>query len=340
MATYNVGDKVRIISQRGENWNRLGEMDKYCGTVMTIRKNNFGGFDDLYLMEEDKHENFGSGWCWSDNDIVALVNEVKDEKPEYKVGDRVIIEESNVECLQKFAGVEGVIERIDPNPKSTHPYWIVSDVNEYGVYCKVKCLAPEKKTEETPKFKVGDRVRIKGDADDFTTSIDGKIGEVVKVFDKDIEVRIDGSSLTWFIYHYNAELVPEEKPEEKIVITHDGKTTTATKYVNDEVVEKATARCAPEDTFDFKVGAELALERLMEKVNPPKKPEKSKYYTGKIVCVGDFPPFIPIPCFTIGKIYDVVDGEITADDGWISDGYIDLDDICCSLGHKFIPLVS
>jgi hypothetical protein len=62
---------------------------------------------------------------------------------------------------------------------------------------------------------------------------------------------------------YTFELVVDEK----IVITHDGKITTATMYREDGTKETATARCAPEDKFDFSVGAKLAMERLMEKVS-------------------------------------------------------------------------
>ena len=207
MGKYNVGDKVRIISERGEFWNPNGKMDKYTGTVMTVRGNAFGR-DDLYRMEEDKHEN-GHGWCWSDEDIVGLV------KDEYKVGDRVIIEESNVEWLDEFAGVEGTIDRINYDSPTGHEYHVKSAKNPYGVWCKVKCLASENK--------------------------------------------------------------PAEKTEEKIVITHDGKTTTATLYRVDGTTETATARCAPEDTFDFTVGAALAMERLTEKVTPKWKFETGDY---------------------------------------------------------------
>lgn len=66
--------------------------------------------------------------------------------------------------------------------------------------------------------------------------------------------------IKWFDEWYKFELVPNEE----IVITHDYKTTTATMYRGDEKVV-ATARCAPEDKFDFVVGAKLAMERLAEK---------------------------------------------------------------------------
>jgi hypothetical protein len=60
---------------------------------------------------------------------------------------------------------------------------------------------------------------------------------------------------------------------EKIVITHDGKTTLARLYEDNKVVKSAEAKCSPDDEFDFLVGAKVAFERLTgttPKVEPPK----------------------------------------------------------------------
>lgn len=246
---YNVGDKVRIISKRGNRWNSSGKMDKYCGTVMTIRKSD--GY--LHFMEEDKHENCGMGWCWSDDDIVEVV---KDETPKYKIGDRVIVDESNIEGIVHFKGkdLEGIITRISSNPESTHPYMVSTELNPMGIFCSVKGLAPEKK-----------------------------------------------------------------EAEEKIVITHDGKTTTATLYRVDGTVEIATARCAPEDTFNFTVGAKIAMERLEEKVNPVKAEEAAEDVEWRVVNrkpkVGDYIRLVrtPFSFDTAGDILKVgeVDRELT-----------------------------
>lgn len=189
--------------------------------------------------------------------------------------------------------------------------------------------------------------------------------------------------------------------EDKIVITHDGKTTTATKYCGDGSKVTATARCAPEDEFNFEVGAKLALERLDEKANGEfewvvvkrnakvgdyirlknnggypwnevgdilrvdevgcgtvvyvlgknhirkiddanfawsyvapeyevvekrRKVETPKYYNGKVVCIKS-----GYSWWTVGKIYEVKDGYITADDDcrYPNEGepYRDLEDV-------------
>lgn len=61
----------------------------------------------------------------------------------------------------------------------------------------------------------------------------------------------------------------------------------------------AEARCNPDDEFDFNKGAKLAFERLTA---------KPKYWTGKVICVSGDNPF-----FTVGKVYDVIDGDLIDD---------------------------
>lgn len=55
--------------------------------------------------------------------------------------------------------------------------------------------------------------------------------------------------------------------------------------------------------------------------DPDAEPPKPKHYTGKVVCVkGGY------PWWTVGKVYDIVDGTITADDGVKYRGYISAED--------------
>ena len=58
----------------------------------------------------------------------------------------------------------------------------------------------------------------------------------------------------------------ERKTNKSIIINTDGyKVVTATLYdENGEQLRKETARCSPEDVFDFEVGAKLAVERIFE----------------------------------------------------------------------------
>lgn len=52
--------------------------------------------------------------------------------------------------------------------------------------------------------------------------------------------------------------------EEKIVITTDGKITTAKQYDGNKVVKIAAANCSPKDEFNFATGATIAFSRLFD----------------------------------------------------------------------------
>lgn len=102
-------------------------------------------------------------------------------------------------------------------------------------------------------------------------------------------------------------------PQPVIVITSDGVTTTATRRIGKTIQATATAKCNPGDAFDFDEGARIAFERLCGRDPSPEKPESTatpETYNGRMICVES-----PYPWWTVGKIYEVVDGRITADDG-------------------------
>ena len=75
----------------------------------------------------------------------------------------------------------------------------------------------------------------------------------------------------WFCADYELELIADKTKQEplvnveqKIVITTDGKTTTAKLYDGKKIIETAEAKCSPSDKFDFAIGAKLAVERLTD----------------------------------------------------------------------------
>lgn len=76
----------------------------------------------------------------------------------------------------------------------------------------------------------------------------------------------EGDAPVWLSRWYKFERVEEHK----IVITSDGKTTTARLFNGKELVKKADAKCSPDDEFDFMVGAKLAMERLEHAKAQPK----------------------------------------------------------------------
>jgi hypothetical protein len=67
----------------------------------------------------------------------------------------------------------------------------------------------------------------------------------------------------WYTFEkVNAEL-------DKILITTDGNVTLARMFEGNKVIKSAEAKCSPHDTFDFAVGANLAYDRLMDRLAAP-----------------------------------------------------------------------
>lgn len=190
MSKYKVGDKVRIVSEWGKGCrqNSKGEMDKWLGKTMTIRKVTP---HDYYLMEEDKTERDGIGWCWFDACIAGLANK-------FNVGERYRVD---------YDGIPETGNIIE-----------ITSVKGHQVYYK---------------------------------TIKGKYGGCFDRF----------GETSYFADH----LVPvteQNDSTKKIVITTDGKTTTAKMYDGKSCIKVSEARCCPSDTFDFQTGAEIAFNRL------------------------------------------------------------------------------
>lgn len=78
------------------------------------------------------------------------------------------------------------------------------------------------------------------------------------------------------------ELVFEETRNDKIVITNDGKITTATLYSNGKKAGIGTAICHDDDTFDIYSGAKLALERLEKNKKETEMTDWDKFINGKV----------------------------------------------------------
>lgn len=127
----------------------------------------------------------------------------------------------------------------------------------------------------TCKFKVGDMV-IGNHPTRYGITNTGWIGKVTKVGRNTITVYGKGigcvMNFTVDPKYFDLYEPKNKTADEKIVITHNGKTTTAKLIQKDGTCHAATANCAPEDEFDFMVGAKLALERLEEYVESKKKP--------------------------------------------------------------------
>lgn len=129
------------------------------------------------------------------------------------------------------------------------------------------------------KYKVGDKVRVRDDLElgkwysmNNHTFSDFVNSKMITFKGKEVTILADNCFGMYRIkedngeYHWTDEMfsgLATSLP--KVVITTDGKTTTAKMYEGKKVLKTAKSQCSPEDTFDFAVGAKLALERVTEK---------------------------------------------------------------------------
>ena len=164
------------------------------------------------------------------------------------------------------------------------------------------------------KFKIGDRVKAVKEYDG-NKNIVGKIGTVIALHgygadnigvEFDDKIGFDGHTCggkgkyghCWWCSDDTLEPV---RRNEKIVITTDGKTTTAKMYAGKSIIKTATAKCSPDDEFVFITGAKVAFERL---TGTPKVTEEKPLLNTKICIVdGD-------EAFKTGHIYDIINGKI------------------------------
>lgn len=164
------------------------------------------------------------------------------------------------------------------------------------------------------KFKVGDKVRIRKDAVDNHRYNDITLHSWMRKELKDVNM------ITWangdlckveenpYTYSMSMLELVEKSDSEKLVIYRNGSKTIA-KYYKDNKTFEAEAKCSSEDEYDFKTGAELAMNRVMDKA----KEEEIGYSWVKCVGYRQKNEF----CFTVGKEYKIFNnGNITNDNGY------------------------
>jgi len=144
MAKYKVGDKVRIVGYRTDNMNHFGEMDKWLGKVMTIRRLFLSG----YRMEEDCGENYGRGWYWVDSMISGLAEPEREPCTVELRFDGMI-----TTAALKRGGRDVKTAEARCNPKDTYS-------RAEGARVAVERLFEKKRKEDKPKEskpKMGDK---------------------------------------------------------------------------------------------------------------------------------------------------------------------------------------
>ena len=128
------------------------------------------------------------------------------------------------------------------------------------------------------KYKIGDKVRVKDNLEvgkmyfmSNMPEFDSVEREMLKFKGKEVTISSytgDGKYIIeedGGVWNWTDEMFSRLATSlTKVVITTDGKTTTAKMYEGKKRLKTAESKCSPEDTFDFAIGAKLALERVIE----------------------------------------------------------------------------
>lgn len=170
-----------------------------------------------------------------------------------------------------------------------------------------------------PKFKVGDKVRILDGSKihDYTggypNQMKAEIGKVAtiissKIFSNNrVAYTLEGLSFAWD--ERGLELVTE-RPTWKVAIIPDGDKTIGRLYDGHNLVKEVSTVKSPQDEYSMEEAIKVICERLTGKTE--KKEEPPKLYNGKVVCVSNHSN--PTK-YTVGKIYQFVNGKIGGDNG-------------------------
>lgn len=280
MIKFEIGDRVRFIGEPHEyDYLRRDRLSLEKGDIGTVRENSSVPYV-LFDKYPDKS--------------IAVIQENLELVPvngTFKVGDRVrLITDRFVGGWKLSLNSTGTIVAVRGTPYSSYTVrfdnWHKGHDGDLGfrdhsclfVNSEDLELIPEKKKE---KFKVGDIVRIvrkTGHAyANFPLGIKAKvIAERESGSDWDYIVQLAGEeTIGWtydHIYHNcqnvkaaDLELV-KEKFKLNIVIYRKGNKVIAQLNNGKCVYAVGEAKCSPNDTFNFAVGSQIALQRLCRKM--------------------------------------------------------------------------
>ena len=179
------------------------------------------------------------------------------------------------------------------------------------------------------KFKAGDRVQIKewdemmkefGTMNGRTIAcgfgfvermkpLCGRIATIAGILNDSVKLKDwsdDSGNVCW---NFSADMIKPVSNTSRILIETDGKTVTASRYINGKK-EVAIAKCSPEDTLNFEIGAKLALKRLFE-------PEPKFKVGDKVTVIGNtkychgfaIDEVVTIECFNCDKSVVCIGGD-------------------------------
>lgn len=312
-------------------------MRKFCGQTVTVKE--IGLAEGDFFIEEDNR-----GYYFVEEFVESIVTDEHSEpdqkKHKYKVGDRVVWNghKGTVICISRIPikpyGVEfdeqGIGKHncdcyiLESGSHGTKANSLWKDESELSPAAQDEPAVHSVK-EVHRQAKVGEYVRIlTGGGYATGTYTVGKVYKVEKKSGNCVKLRTDdGENLyNWLpleyvvLEGYNPENADDEKNDEKPETFRDRLKREHPEYV-DDMYGGGCKGCPHDYGYEDKArkGECLAMtctqcwSRLIP-AEKSKEPEKPKYLNGKVVCVKT-----GCPWWTVGKVYDVVDGIITANDG-------------------------
>lgn len=172
------------------------------------------------------------------------------------------------------------------------------------------------------KFKVGDKVRILDGSKierftgGFVNNMKQYIGrvttikQIIKKYCCSDRVGYVMNDIPYIWDERGLELVIE-RPTWKVAIIPDGNKTIGRLYDGHNLVKEVSTIKSPHDEYSMEEAIKVICERLTEK--PEKKEEPPKLYNAKVICIKNDPG--NVGHYTVGKIYEVVDGKFVSDKG-------------------------
>ncbi len=198
MAKYRVGDKVRIVSERPNDFGFVDLMEEYLGKTLTVSKVKERPYTDTdYYMEEATIKGGlfdGVHWTFGESWISGLAE--PDREP-YTVELR--FDGMITTATLKRGGRDVKTAEARCNPKDTYS-------RAEGAKVAVERLFEKKRKEDKPKEskpKVGDKFVIVGD----TVYHAFPIGEIVSLvcFGEDCNRYMDGYGLRQWVHDFGVK---------------------------------------------------------------------------------------------------------------------------------------
>lgn len=327
MRELKIGDRVKCISLKTEAIGKIGTVRGFVCTyphILVEFDEYINGHDGLNKCDYKGR----NGYCYYlDKEHLEFITSA----PKFNIGDRVKVQGATG-CTARYNGRVFTIKSVNPNGENafSETYYSVGEI--YVV--KESELVPADNEQK------------------IVITTDGKT-TVAKLYNGDTvvkEAKADCSPEDKFDFTQGAKLAFER-------LTHTFKFEVGKMYAvgNSSVIIKITSAEHKSTDNRYKIeyvkGSECfnffdEHSVFAENLKPYEPP---KYYNGKVVCIKSHYSW-----WTVGKVYEVVDGIITANDGdkypkRPLQPYADAEDVRhaggCSpdgrhnAGNEFVPLV-